>query len=154
MEAAKESEPSRILDAILPPHLEDEGREDPALPPESFKDALARAAAAVTSRTASIFTTDYGKDCVNDPWPVSEGPTDVITGEPLGGHEPDQPCTTEKGGGIGEVGGDVAVPDASGGGDEVVVGKGAEEDDRGTCVDGLQGLEIGGERPEWQRRPS
>ncbi|XP_030464535.1 uncharacterized protein LOC115684000 [Syzygium oleosum] len=147
MEAAKESEPSRILDAILPPRLEVDGREGSALPPESFQDALARAAATVKSHAASIFTPDHRDDCMDDPWPVAEGPADVITGEPLGGHEPDQPCTTEKGssGGRGQVGGDVVVPGMSGEGDEVVVvGKGAEEDDdRGACVDGLQGLEIG-----------
>ncbi|KAI3411554.1 uncharacterized protein J3R85_017854 [Psidium guajava] len=144
MEAAKESEPSRILDAILPPCLEDGGRDETA-PPESFKDALTRAAATVKSRAASILTTDHGEECVNDPWPVAEGPTDVISGEPLGGREPDQPCTTEKGSGQvrGEVSGDVVVPEVSGERDEVVVGKGSEEDDRGTCGDGLQGLEIG-----------
>ncbi|XP_010034838.2 uncharacterized protein LOC104424168 [Eucalyptus grandis] len=144
MEATKESEPSRILDAILPRHLEDDCLEDPALPPESFKDAFARAAATVKSRAASIFTPSHGEDCVNDPWPIGDGLTDVITGEP-GGHEPEQPCTTEKGsgGGIGEVGEDVVVPGVSGEGDKVVVGKGAEEDDRGACVDGLQGLDTG-----------
>lgn len=144
MEAAKESEPSSILDAILPPLLEDDACEVSALPPESFKDVLARATATVKSRAASIFTPDHREDCVNNPWPVAEVPTDVVTGEPLGDREPNQPCTTEKGsgGGTGEVGADVAVPGVSGEGDEVVVGKGAEEDDRGACVDGLQGLEI------------
>ncbi|KAF8027565.1 hypothetical protein BT93_E0467 [Corymbia citriodora subsp. variegata] len=153
MEAAKESEPSRILDAILPPSLEEDGREDSALSPESFKDALAWATATVKSRAALIFTPDHGEDCMNDPRPVGDGPTDVITGEP-GGREPEQPCTTEKGSGIrtGEVGGeDVVVPGVSSEGDDVVaVGKGAEEEEdaRGACVDGLQGLEIG-ERGEY-----
>ncbi|XP_059640670.1 uncharacterized protein LOC132282875 [Cornus florida] len=133
-----------LLDKIRPPRLEDAGLEDCALPPDSIKEAFLKAATAVGSRAASIFSASDEDDCINDPWPTTKESSDVLVGiEP--GADPPGPCATEKGGGLPEVTGDEVVvggADASDTGDKVVgpdVAEGGEE----ACVDGLEGLKIG-----------
>ncbi|XP_018849331.1 uncharacterized protein LOC109012252 [Juglans regia] len=157
MEAAKERE-AGLLHQILPPRIEDAGLEDCALPPDSIKEAFLKAATAVKSRAASIFTTSDDEetvtsfsegDCVKDPWPsAAKGTQDtVVAASPE--HEAPGPCATDKGSGVPGVGGDDAVvvggeSDVEERGDKVVVGV---EEIAGTegkaCVEGLEGLEIG-----------
>ena len=148
MESAKEE--SGLLHQILPPRLEDAGLEDCALPPDSIKEAFLKAASAVKSGAASIFSADDedDSDCVKNPWPTAKGVTDEVMGieaenDPPGG------CIAEKGSVIGERGIDgVRV---GGGGvdvekvrDDVVVGEGGMRlgENGKACVDELQGLDI------------
>lgn len=137
MESTEEQ--SGLLHQILPPRLEDAGLEDPALPPESIHEAFLKAAAAVKSSAASIFSgKEDTDDCLNDPWPTTEGSSDAIIGiEPE--NDPPGLCIVEKG--IKAVTDEVSV-----GGDddeleevvdELVVGEDGE-----ACVDGFQGLDI------------
>ncbi|MCI14064.1 hypothetical protein A2U01_0035191, partial [Trifolium medium] len=67
---------SGLLHQILPPRLEDAGLEDPALPPESIHEAFLKAAAAVKSSAASIFSGE--DDCVDDPTPTEEKVSDAV----------------------------------------------------------------------------
>lgn len=144
MEATEEQQGSagELLHHIVPPRLEDAGLEDCALPPDSIKEAFLKAATAVKSRAASIFSDD--EDCVKDPWPVSEGRSDAVVGSGTEAHPPGA-CGGEKGGSV-EVGGDevVVVGDGEEKRDKVIVGGedvrevGGDE----ACVDGLVGLEI------------
>ncbi|WJX48900.1 hypothetical protein P8452_35402 [Trifolium repens] len=67
---------SGLLHQILPPRLEDAGLEDPALPPESIHEAFLKAAAAVKSSAASIFSDE--DDCVEDPTPTGEKVSDAV----------------------------------------------------------------------------
>uniref|UniRef100_A0A5B7ALL9 Uncharacterized protein n=1 Tax=Davidia involucrata TaxID=16924 RepID=A0A5B7ALL9_DAVIN len=148
MDATREAE--GLLDKIRPPRLEDAGLEDCALPPESIKEAFLKAATAVGSRAASIFSasgdeTDTSDgNCVNDPWPTTKKSSDTLVGIKPGA-EPPRPCAAEKGGDMPEVLGDEVAAnfaDAEERADKVVgqdVPKGGEE----ACVDGLQGLKIG-----------
>ncbi|EYU24700.1 hypothetical protein ABFS82_04G101000 [Erythranthe guttata] len=138
MEAAGEAE--SFLDKIKPPRLEDAGLEDCALPPESIREAFLKAASAVRSFISA--SDDEGEGCVEDPW---EDASDTLVGITDGVAGPSEGCAVEKGGGLTEAPGDkVAV----GSGDEeakvdAVVGPGLPEGGE-ACVDGLQGLEIGG----------
>ncbi|KAJ1388776.1 hypothetical protein SESBI_38867 [Sesbania bispinosa] len=135
-------EQSGLLHQILPPRLEDAGLEDPALPPESIHQAFLKAAAAVKSRAASMFSDEDDADCVNDPWPTAKDASDTVVGIELE-NEPPGTCTVEKG--------REAVRDEVkvGGGDveevvdEVVVGEGVKLGEDGeACVDELRGLGI------------
>ncbi|KAA8541794.1 hypothetical protein F0562_022946 [Nyssa sinensis] len=148
MEATREAD--GLLDKIRPPRIEDAGLEDCALPPESIREAFLKAATAVGSRAASIFSASGDENdnsecnCVNDPWPAAKESSDTLVGiKPEA--EPSGPCAAEKGGGMPEVLGDEVAAnfaDAEERADKVVgldVPKGGEE----ACVDGLQGLKIG-----------
>ncbi|KAL6495900.1 hypothetical protein OROGR_030463 [Orobanche gracilis] len=130
-------EAESFLDKMKPPRLEDAGLEDCALPPESIKEAFLKAASAVKS----IIDESEGR-CVEDPW--EESP-DVLVGITEGVSGPSQGCAVEKGGGLTELPEDkLAVGGEETKSDAVV---GPEVEDRGgeaACVDGLQGLEIGG----------
>ncbi|XP_052180420.1 uncharacterized protein LOC127793755 [Diospyros lotus] len=120
MEATKEGED--LLDAIRPPRLEDAGLEDCALPPESIQEAFLKAAAALGSRSPSIFATpdDESDDCL------------AGVGEAVECSPPPGSCAAEKSGGLPGNG----VTDA----EETVEG----------CADGLQGLKIAeeGKKPK------
>jgi hypothetical protein len=151
METSKEGKVG-LLHQILPPRLEDAGLEDCALPPDSIKEAFLKAAMAVKSRAASIFTASDDEEtegeCVQDPWPTAKGASDALVGASTE-HDDPGPCAAEKGSGVPEVGGDDVVvggeANAKERGDEVVVvGVDVREGGR-TCVQGLQGLEIGEE---------
>lgn len=135
METSKEGE-AGLLHQILPPRLEDAGLEDCALPPDSIKEAFLKAANAVKSRAASIFTASDDEEtegeCVQDPWPTSKGASEAVAGA-SSEHDVPGPCAAEKGSGVPGVGGD-----------DVVVGVDVRECGR-ACVQGLQGLEIGEE---------
>lgn len=126
MEAAGETK-SITIDSIIPPRLEDAGLEDCALPPDSIREAFLKAASAVRS-----IVSDEG-GCVEDPW---EEPSD-------------EGCVVEKGVGSTEAAGDrvVVVGDAEEKVD-AVVGPGVPDGGEKACVDGLQGLEIGGKKNE------
>lgn len=67
---------SGLLHQIIPPRLEDAGLEDPALPPELIHEAFLKAAAAVKSGAASIFSGD--DDCLDDPTPTEDDVSDVV----------------------------------------------------------------------------
>lgn len=83
---------SGLLHQIIPPRLEDAGLEDPALPPESIHEAFLKAAAAVKSTAASIFSGE--DDCIDDPRPVGEDGSDVVVGiQPE--NEPPAACVDE-----------------------------------------------------------
>lgn len=124
MEAAGGAE--SLIDKIKPPRLEDAGLEDCALPPESIKEAFLKAASAVRSIVTD--SDDEGR-CVEDPW---EDSTDALVGISDGVSAPTEGCVVEKGGGLTE------AP-----GDKLVVGGGLPEGGD-ACIDGLQGMEIGG----------
>ncbi|KAG7992432.1 hypothetical protein I3843_02G127500 [Carya illinoinensis] len=156
MEAAKERE-AGPLHQILPPRIEDAGLEDCALPPDSIKEAFLKAATAVKSRAASIFTTSDDEEtvtsfseggCVEDPWPrAAKGTQDTVVGASPE-HEAPGPCATEKGSGVPGVGGDHVVvggeADVEERWDKVVVGEEEIASREGkACVEGLEGLEIG-----------
>ncbi|XP_061367555.1 uncharacterized protein LOC133310609 [Gastrolobium bilobum] len=139
MESTKEQ--SGLLHQILPPRLEDAGLEDPALPPESIHEAFLKAATAVKSRAASIFSVtddENDADCVNDPWPTGNDATDAVVGIELE-NEPSGPCTVLKG--CEAVADEVKV--GGGGVEEVVVCEGVKlGEESEACVDELQGLGI------------
>ncbi|XP_057452871.1 uncharacterized protein LOC130744730 [Lotus japonicus] len=99
-------EQSGLLHQILPPRLEDAGLEDPALPPESIHQAFLKAAAAVKSRAASIFSSeDDAADCVGiEPENHPPGPCIVEKGR-----QPVADDVKVGGGGVEEVGDDVVV---------------------------------------------
>lgn len=144
METSKEGKVG-LLHQILPPRLEDAGLEDCALPPDSIKEAFLKAATAVKSRAASIFTASDDEEtegeCVQDPWPTAKGDSDALVGASTE-HDDPGPCAAEKGSGVPGVGGEANAKER---GDEVVlVGVDVREGGR-TCVQGLQGLEIGEE---------
>ncbi|GAB4842216.1 hypothetical protein Ancab_012174 [Ancistrocladus abbreviatus] len=156
MEATREEH--SLLDKIRPPRLEDAGLEDCALPPDSIKEAFFKAASAVSSRTASVLFHEEGEDeergCVNDPWPTTRSPTsDAVVGLAPEANPPES-CIAEKGGaligerdGAGDLVGErnAAEEEDENNKDEVVVvGGGGQDGEFGKCVDGLQGLEIGG----------
>ncbi|PHU24372.1 hypothetical protein BC332_09479 [Capsicum chinense] len=147
MEFTKESE--SLLDKIRPPRLEDAGLEDCALPPESIKEAFLKAATAVRSIISASDDEDESQgQCVKAPSPNDDFTKDALIGITEGITDIPGKCTTEKGGG-GEVPeGIIDVVDVQGGS--------KDSDDRGdlvdglslpeggeSCVDGLQGLEIG-----------
>ncbi|KAM3380198.1 hypothetical protein P3S68_005771 [Capsicum galapagoense] len=147
MEFTKESE--SLLDKIRPPRLEDAGLEDCALPPESIKEAFLKAATAVRSIISASGDEDESQgQCVKAPSPNDDFTKDALIGITEGITDIPGKCNTEKGGG-GEVPeGIIDVVDVQGGS--------KDSDDRGdlvdglslpeggeSCVDGLQGLEIG-----------
>ncbi|GFZ11792.1 hypothetical protein Acr_23g0001770 [Actinidia rufa] len=131
MEATGEVE--NLPEKIRPPRLEDAGLEDCALPPDSIKEAFLKAASAVRSRAASIFSASDDEEghCVSDPWPNVGEESDTLVGIRHGVDPPPGPCASEKGGGVPEVKADKLVV----AGPEVAEGK--------DCVDGLRGLKIG-----------
>lgn len=154
METAEERE-AGLLHKILPPRLEDAGLEDCALPPDSISEAFFKAATAIKSRAASIFTTAgeeetvrYSEgDCVQDPRPGPvKGTPDTVIGA-LPEHDSPGSCATEKGSALPHFGGDDVVVGGEADadveeGDKLVMG-GDEIAGRKACVEGLQGLEIG-----------
>ncbi|XP_022153664.1 uncharacterized protein LOC111021118 [Momordica charantia] len=150
MDAAEKLKPKAgLFDEILPPRLEDAGLEDCALPPDSIREAFAKAASAVKSRATSILSSDG--HCVEDPRPADAGEsTDVVTGiSPE--RDPPGPCATAKGAKLPEFGGDaMVIGGGEGRGDEVVAVAGGTEKRRGQgcVVDVLQGLEIGEDAKE------
>ncbi|KAG8379958.1 hypothetical protein BUALT_Bualt07G0143700 [Buddleja alternifolia] len=141
MEATREAE--SFIAKIKPPRLEDAGLEDCALPPESIHEAFLKAASAVRSLVSASDDEDQsGGRCVDAPW---EDSSDALVGVTEGVTAPSEGCAAEKGGGLTEVsGGDVVLGgvDAEPKSDALVV-SGLPES-VGCCVDGLQGLEIGG----------
>ncbi|KAF7843352.1 uncharacterized protein G2W53_000257 [Senna tora] len=152
METTQEQE-TRLLHQIVPPRLEDAGLEDCALPPDSIKEAFFKAASAVKTRAASIFSADDDKDdaaCVKDPWPTAKDTSDAVIGiEPE--NEASGPCTVEKGC---EIGADKVKVFGGGGGieeeeigDKVVVGDGGVKlgEEGKACVGDSQGLGIEGD---------
>ncbi|KAF2301214.1 hypothetical protein GH714_020856 [Hevea brasiliensis] len=128
MEASKEQESTGLLHKILPPRLEDAGLEDCALPDESIKEAFFKAASAIKSGAASLFSDDEEDDCVQDPWPEAKGLTD------------EGPCVAKKSGGVVWEGGDKVVV----GGSDVE----EKEREKGCVDDGLKGLKIGDKKEE------
>lgn len=136
-----------LLTKIRPPRLEDAGLEDCALPPDSIHQAFVKAAAAVSSRAASLLSGDDNGGCVADPWPEKSTPSDALIGIAPEGGTPG-PCATGKGGA--SVGEGDSTSDLLGGRneeevkkkDEVVVAGGEGGGEGGDCVDGLRGLEI------------
>ncbi|KAK7389551.1 hypothetical protein VNO78_24695 [Psophocarpus tetragonolobus] len=139
MESTKEQ--SGMLHQILPPRLEDAGLEDPALPPDSIHQAFLKAAAAVKSRAASIFSSTDDGGCVDDPWPIVKEASDAVIGVESE-NEPPGSCTVERG--FEAVADEVKVAGDGGGAvDEVVVeGEVKLGEDVESCVDELQGLDI------------
>lgn len=140
MDAAREVE--GFLDKIKPPRLEDAGLEDCALPPESIKEAFLKAATAVRTIISAPNDEDEGR-CVDDP---VEGSSDILVGIKEGVKSPPGRCSAEKGGGLTEATGDDVVV-AGGSTDNKpgdLLGSSVPEDGKAACVDGLQGLEIGG----------
>ncbi|XP_073053083.1 uncharacterized protein [Primulina eburnea] len=141
MDAADEAK--GFFDSIKPPRLEDAGLEDCALPPDLIKEAFRKAASAVKSViTTSDEEGESGGQCVDDPW---EDSTDVVIGIADGITAPSGGCVVQKGGGLTEAPGDeVAVlgGDPNEKGDTVVDPDLPASGD--ACVDGLQGLDIGG----------
>ncbi|KAL3618315.1 hypothetical protein CASFOL_038636 [Castilleja foliolosa] len=119
-------------------------KEDCALPSEYIKEAFLKA----TSAVKSIISTSGGGDenegpCVEDPW---EDSSDVLVGITEGLTGPSEGCVVEKGSGLTVIPGDKVVV-VAGEKTEVdaLVGPGVEaRDGEAACVDGLQGLEIGG----------
>ncbi|KAH7855153.1 hypothetical protein Vadar_021820 [Vaccinium darrowii] len=151
MEATRDAQ--GLLDKIRPPRLDDASLEDCALPPDSIKEAFLRAATAISSRGASVFSSnseeeEEGRSCVEDPW-GEEKLGDDLVGVREGVDSPPGDCMAEKGGGLGEVMGDEVVAGLTEAkerrGDKVVDGReGVEEEGGEACVvDGLKGLKIG-----------
>ncbi|CAI9753802.1 unnamed protein product [Fraxinus pennsylvanica] len=142
MDAAREVE--GFLDKIKPPRLEDAGLEDCALPPESIKEAFLKAANAVRSIISAPDDEDEGEGrCVDDP---IEGSSDILVGIKEGVKSPPGSCAAEKGGGLTEAAGDDVLVAGGGAEDKPgdLLGSSVPEDREAACVDGLQGLEIGG----------
>ncbi|KAK2971185.1 hypothetical protein RJ640_008609 [Escallonia rubra] len=146
MEATAEAAAAGLLEKIRPPRLEDAGLEDCALPPESIREAFLKAATAVNSTIFSPSEDDdeepQGK-CVNDPWPTLEDPSDALLcitpeGEPQGS------CAVEKGRVPEDIGDEVAVGGEEAAAEDKLLGPGDLPEGGESCVDGLQGLEIGG----------
>ncbi|CAN4086844.1 unnamed protein product [Withania somnifera] len=147
MELTKESE--SLLDKIRPPRLEDAGLENCALPPESIKEAFLKAANSVRSMISPSDDEDESQGhCVKTPSPIEYSTKDALIGITEGVTDIPGKCTTEKGGG-GEVTEGVS---------DVVAVEGVDKDQEDcgdlvgglslpeggpSCVDGLQGLEIG-----------
>ncbi|KAA0050786.1 uncharacterized protein E5676_scaffold323G001030 [Cucumis melo var. makuwa] len=133
MDAAEHHNPQPpFFDQILPPRLEDAGLEDPALPPDSIREAFFKAASAVKSRATALLSPD--DDDEDDPWsPTSTLPTDIVTGI-LPDEDAPAICATRKG---------LKLPEF--GKDEVVIGGMEERRGKACVVDGLEGLEIGDE---------
>lgn len=124
-----------LLSRVKPPRLEDAGLEDCALPPESIHEAFLKAASAVRSLVSASDSEDESKRrcCVDDPW---EDGSDALVGAGEGVAAPSEGCAAKKGGGLTE------AP-----ADEVSVG-GDGPESKPACVDGLQGLEIGGKKSD------
>ncbi|XP_009764142.1 uncharacterized protein LOC107795380 [Nicotiana tabacum] len=145
MELTKESE--SLLDKIRPPRLEDAGLEDCALPPESIKEAFLKAATAVRSMISASDDEDESEgQCVQTPFPI-EGSKDALIGITEGIEENPGKCITEKGSGgeVPEGTTDVVVVDgAKDENSRDLVGEPSLPEGGESCVDGLQGLEIGG----------
>ncbi|XP_016496415.1 uncharacterized protein LOC107815358 [Nicotiana tabacum] len=146
MELTKESE--SLLDKIRPPRLEDAGLEDCALPPESIKEAFLKAATAVRSMISASDDEDEPEgQCVLTPSPIEDS-KDALVGITEGIEENPGKCITEKGSGgeVPEGTTDVVVVD--GVKDEEnsrdLVGEPSLPEGGESCVEGLQGLEIGG----------
>lgn len=142
MESTKEQ--SGMLHKILPPRLEDAGLEDPALPPDSIHEAFLKAAAAVKSRAASIFSsTDDDNDggCVSDPWPSAKDASDAVIGVESENELPGS-CIVERG--VEPVADEVKVAGEGGDASADVVVEGGDKlgEDVEACVDELQGLDI------------
>ncbi|KAJ8553336.1 hypothetical protein K7X08_024014 [Anisodus acutangulus] len=146
MELTKESE--SLLDKIRPPRLEDAGLEDCALPPESIKEAFLKAASAVRSMISQSDDEDESLDlCVKTPSPTENSTKDALVGITEGISDISGKCTTEKGGGGEFPEGTADVVDVDGAkeaedGGDLVDGLSLPEGGQ-SCVDGLQGLEIG-----------
>ncbi|KAL9273605.1 hypothetical protein AKJ16_DCAP26676 [Drosera capensis] len=134
MESTQQT-PSRLLDTIRAPRIEDAGLEDCALPSESIKEAFLKAASAVSSRAASIFPHDEDEEEDEDS-SFLKGPfVDGVVGIE-GEKAPPGPCGVEKGAGLGDEGVDLVGGMVEGSGEKgevVVVGEAAE---------GLRGLKI------------
>ncbi|MCD9558717.1 hypothetical protein HAX54_016253 [Datura stramonium] len=144
MELTKESE--SLLDKIRPPRLEDAGLEDCALPPDSIKEAFLKAAAAVRSMISASDDEDESQgQCVKTPSPSENFAKDALIGIAEGIGDIPGKCSTEKGGGgeVPEGTSDVvaANKDPEDSGD--LVGVSSLPEGGQSCVDGLQGLEIG-----------
>ncbi|XP_055826777.1 uncharacterized protein LOC129895142 [Solanum dulcamara] len=147
MELTKESE--RLLDKIRPPRLEDAGLEDCALPPESIKEAFRKAATAVRSMISiSDDEDDSQGQCVKTPSLIEDSTKDALVGITEGIDDISDKCITEKGdcGELPEGTSDVMVveganKDPEDGGD--LMGGSSLPEGGQSCVDGLQGLEIG-----------
>ncbi|XP_073143432.1 uncharacterized protein [Henckelia pumila] len=140
MDATNEGE--GFLDSIRPPRLEDAGLEDCALLPDLIREAFRKAASAVKSViSTSDGDSESGGHYVDDPW---EDSTDVVIGITDGVTAPSGGCIAQKpteapgdevavlGGDPNEKGDKVVDQDLPAGGD--------------ACVDGLQGLDIGGNK--------
>ncbi|XP_004235665.1 uncharacterized protein [Solanum lycopersicum] len=142
MELTKESE--SLLDKIRPPLLEDAGLEDCALPPELIKEAFFKAATAVRSMIP-LTDDEFEGQCVKTPSPIEDSTKDALVGMTEGIDNIPGKCVTEKGGGgeVPEVTSDVVADnkDPEEGGD--LVGGSSLPEGGQSCVDGLQGLEIG-----------
>ncbi|CAO2815396.1 unnamed protein product [Amaranthus hypochondriacus] len=147
MEATAED--LNLLNKIIPPHIDDAGLEDCALPPHSIQEAFFKAASAVGSRASSIFSEDTG-GCVTDPWPEKSVQSDSLLGIESES-TPSEPCAVGKGVPSGkecESGSDVVVvgdrieEDIEKKDEVVVVGDCEEGGDGKDCVDGLKGLKI------------
>lgn len=153
MELTKESE--SLLDKIRPPRLEDAGLEDCALPPESIKEAFLKAATAVRSMISVSDDEDESQgQCVKTPSPSEDFTKDALVGITEGIHDIPGKCSTEKGGG-GEVPeGTIDVvadnEDPEEGGD--LVGVSYLPEGGQSCVDGLQGLELGDKGGEIKKK--
>ncbi|KAH7858233.1 hypothetical protein Vadar_021574 [Vaccinium darrowii] len=150
MEATSDAQ--GLLGKIRAPRLEDAGLEDCALPPDSIKEAFLKAATAVGSRAAPVFSSNSdeeeedGRSCVEDPW-GEEKPGDDLVGVREGVDPPPGACVAEKGSGVGEVMGDEVAAGLTEAeermGDKVVDGREGAEEGGEACVDGLKGLKIG-----------
>ncbi|GJV31025.1 hypothetical protein Tco_1391425 [Tanacetum coccineum] len=141
MEATGKAKFSSLLDTIQAPRLEDAGLEDCALPPDSIQEAFLKAATAVRSRIFHTSDDESEGECVNDPWPRNGSSGDKLVGITA---EADPPgaCAPKKGGELPVFGDEVVVGGREGMPDKLVepdVPDAAEK----SCVDGLQGLEIG-----------
>ncbi|OIT05270.1 PREDICTED: uncharacterized protein LOC109224015 [Nicotiana attenuata] len=145
MEVTKESE--SLLDKIRPPRLEDAGLEDCALPPESIKEAFLKAATAVRSIISASDDEDESEgQCVQTPSSIEDS-KDALIGITEGIEENPGKCITEKssGGQVPEGTTDVVVVDGAKEEENTgdLVGEPSLPEGGESCVDGLQGLEIG-----------
>lgn len=141
MEATGEAKFRSLLDTTQAPRLEDAGLEDCALPPDSIQEAFLKAATAVRSRIFHSSDDESEGECVNDPWPGNGSSGDKLVGITAEADRPDA-CAPKKGRELPVFGDEVVVGGREGMTDKVVepdVPDAAEK----SCVDGLQGLEIG-----------
>lgn len=152
MELTKESE--SLLDKIRPPRLEDAGLEDSALPPESIKEAFLKAATAVRSMISVSDEDESQGQCVKTPSPSEDSTKDALVGITEGIEHIPGKCSTEKGGGGDVPEGTTDVVADSKDPEEVgdLVGGSYLPESGQSCVDGLQGLEIGDKGGEIKKK--